>query len=70
MSHDKHVLPDCVQWHTMPPHLSGVKQHLNNIDRKAVLFTKMVYEERGMKLNIQLFGPDHRPLEPIYGPTG
>jgi len=53
------------------PHLSGVKQHLNNIDRKTVLFTKMIFEVTGRKLNtIKLSGPDHRPLEPINGPTG
>ena len=70
--HAKSVLPDCVQWHTMPPHyLSGVKQHINIIDRKTVLYTEMISEVTGRKLNtLKLFGPDQRPLEPIYGPRG
>jgi hypothetical protein len=48
-----------------------VKQHLNDIDRKTVLLTKKIFEVTGRKLNtLKLFGPDHRPLEPIYGLTG
>jgi hypothetical protein len=69
--HDNCVLPNCTVTLHASPHLSGAaKQHLNNVDRKTVLFTEMISEVTGRKLNTQLFGPNHRPLEPSYAPTG